>query len=112
MTDPIKRLRDLLAKAKPKKWAGIMAFIVEAENGAHGTVCSFVNCDGDTHANQRLVIATVNALPALLDALELYRHVAESARDQWGDDHLWEKWGHDKDMAAAAEAMAKLEAIK
>ena len=56
-----------------------------------------------------LARACIVALPALLLALDRYKGVAESCRDQWGDDYLWQKWGHDGDMREAEDALAKLD---
>ena len=43
----------------------------------------------------------------LAKACAIYRMVAESAQDQWGDDCLWEKWGYDDDMRAALAELEK-----
>ncbi len=151
MTDPIKRLRELLATGTPGKWwwhlnvkSNNCTLYSSGAGGGWRIVMDFVRygmrraCprfqvkglmfranelpdghepdhNGDakiTHPDAELIVAAVNALPALLNALELYQHVAESARSQWGDDFLWEKWGHDEDMKKADAAMAALEKLE
>lgn len=47
-----------------------------------------------------------------LKALALYRAVAESSRDQWGDDYLWDKWGHGDQMKEAEKLLQPVPAKK
>jgi hypothetical protein len=109
------RLRELLAKATPGPWAvhthanwkimdskrWLVADIAwKAEEGNH---------QGESSDNAALIVAAINALPALLEALNNYQYVAEVATDQWGGDYLWEKWGLSEKMKQAQEALANLD---
>lgn len=117
MNDTIKRLREMnddstLPNGTTQRWyahpaQGIISTL-ENHMDPHAVdiVCD-IGLDGKTC---ELIVAAVNALPALLDALEAYQDVAESANDQWSDDYLWNHWRLNEKMNKAREAMAKLEA--
>lgn len=113
MSDPIKHLRELLAKATPGTWHENRGRIVggpdDQPNDAE-VVAACYGLSATRNGNAALIVAAVNALPALLDALEAFQDVAEQANGQWSDDYLWEKWRLNEQMEKGRAALAKLEA--
>lgn len=115
MSDPIKRLRELLEKATNGPWCGCQYGHIECREIAdlggieiHSPSSPFVRAAPEDDA--ALIVAAVNAMPALLDALEAFQDVAEQANGQLSDDYLWEKWRLNEQMEKGRAALAKLEA--
>lgn len=88
--DTLRNLRNLLAKATPREWR--VGREVPRSTGVVGAVW-FGNMDPDVpgpvgeagHTDAALIVALVNAAPALLDAAEAVERV-QALADHWEND--------------------------
>lgn len=95
-----KELRELLAQANRGPWEleildhdhGIYSYRISSINEDDGS--DVLLTDFCSHANARLIVAAINALPALLDAYDenagLREALAEAMEWNWLDDDMSE----------------------
>lgn len=121
MADAIETLRGLVEKATKGRWYTRKSDQIWAErpDGSHTHIANTVEFDEDEGVlrdNESVIVAAVNALPALLDEIEALRKknaallaVAEAAREAV---HCWNEYGQ-KDCACPGcvlrTALANLE---
>lgn len=92
MSDPIKHLRELLAKATPGTWHENRGRIVggpdDQPNDAE-VVAACYGLSATRNGNAALIVAAVNALPALLDMAEAVKEVRGIRVQRVKDESSW-----------------------
>lgn len=119
MTDPIQRLRDLLAKATPGTWVENRGRIVGGPDDRPidaEVVASTYGVAATRNGNAALIVAAVNALPALLDVAEAAKAIEIRGEPSMSGGYHTGSYRLSHMQSDALErlvkALAKLEGIK